>query len=240
MTRILLVAPVGSDMHLGLEQAVAARAVGPATEVIARHLEGVPDSVYVPPEEVFLPPLVEAVERGAAEGFDAIGISCCSDPGLAICRSAVDVPVGAPFEAVSRRLPEVGSLGILYVAVPPIAGESELRGEEWIPALLATYGCASSVGPVLPVPVARPQVDFRADDATPEAVGEALVIAMREAMNTVGIERAREAAARGARAVLPTCTYWAGVLDEVREAIDDVLVLDPIEELARDLEARAG
>ncbi len=239
MSKILIIAPVGSDAHLAVEEAVARTVLDPGTTLVVRHLTGVPPTVYVAPEDVFVPRLVEAVVQGAADGFDAIGISCCSDPGLAECRAAVDVPVTAPFAAVSSRMADLGPVGILYQTVPPAPGESDLTGEEWIPRLAESYGCAEHIVAALPVAVERTPVDYDTPGATPAAVGEALVEQMRSAMDSAGVVAAREAQRRGARAIFPTCTYWSGTLDTVRGAVD-IPVLDPLAELARHLELLAG
>jgi allantoin racemase len=42
---------------------------------------------------------VERVLRAEAEGFDAVFISCCYDPGLIEAREVVDIPVTAAFES---------------------------------------------------------------------------------------------------------------------------------------------
>lgn len=237
MSRILIVAPVGSDMHLAMEERQARAVLDPGTELTVRHIDGVPESIYVSPEEVFLPRLVEAVVRGERDGFDAIGISCCSDPGLAECRAAVSVPVCAPFDAVTSRASELGPLGILYLDVEPAEGESEARGDEWIPELLTYYDREGAVVAALPVHARRPEVDpSRASD--PQAIGEAVVASMTRAMDTIGIAQARLVEAAGASAIFPTCTYWSGTLDRVREAVS-VPVLDPIAELALCLERHA-
>jgi selenocysteine lyase/cysteine desulfurase len=236
MKRILIVAPVGSSMHLPVEQEVARGAVSADTQVVLRHLQGVPESIYVSSEEVFLPRLVEAVTAGEQDGFDAVGISCCSDPGLEQCRAAVDVPVSAPFEAVSKLLPAIGKISILYSSVPPNEGEAELAGEDWIPPLIGRYGCGGGFGPSFAVPVRRPVHDFRTVGATAE--GRALIAAMSEAMDGVGAELAGAAVRQGATAVFPCSTYWSGMLGELRDRLP-IAVLDPLEELARYLELLA-
>ncbi|WP_159501097.1 aspartate/glutamate racemase family protein [Microbacterium sp. 18062] len=238
MTRILIIAPVGSAMHLPIEERVARAAVSADTEVVVRHLDGVPNTIYVPPEDVFLPPLVEAVRQGERDGFDAIGISCCSDPGIEQCRAAVSVPVCAPFDAVTARGHELGPIGVLYMVVDPGPGESDLRGEDWIPDLLERYGRADAVPIALPVPADRPTVAADDPDATPEQIGTALVESMARAISTTGVTQARRAQELGARALFPTCTYWSDTLAGVRQAVD-IPVLDPIAELARCLERHA-
>ncbi len=240
MTRVLIVAPVGSDMHAPIEERIARAAVAADTEVVVRHLDGVPDSIYVSPEEVFVPPLIEAVRQGERDGFDAIGISCCSDPALAECRAAVSVPVCAPFDAVTAAAAETGErVGVLYLVVEPAPGESELRGEDWIPQLLDDYGRAETVVTALPVHAARPRLQADDPDATPEEIGAALVASMSAAIEGAGIEQARLAEAAGAQVLFPTCTYWAGTLEAVRAAVR-VPVLDPIAALAASLERAAA
>lgn len=238
MSRVLIIAPVGSPLHLPIEERVARAAVSADTEVVVRHLDDVPNTIYVSPEDVFIPPLIEAVRQGERDGFDAIGISCCSDPGLDECRAAVSVPVCAPFDAVTERGNELGPIGVLYVVVDPAPGESELKGEDWIPDLLHRYGREDAVPIALPVPADRPAVAADDPDATPEQIGAALVESMGRAITTTGVAQARRAQDLGAQVLFPTCTYWSDTLDGIRAAVD-IPVLDPIAELARCLERHA-
>jgi allantoin racemase len=46
--------------------------------------------------------VVQRVRRAEQEGFDAVFISCCYDPGLAESRELVDIPVTGAFEAGSH------------------------------------------------------------------------------------------------------------------------------------------
>ncbi len=119
MNRILLLAPVGTTMHLAAEAASARRAVRQDTEVEVRHLPTLPETIYVSPVPQLVPELVAAAVAAEAEGFDAIGISCCSDPGLAEVRAAVRVPVSAPFEAARALLPGLAPLSVFFIDVPP-------------------------------------------------------------------------------------------------------------------------
>jgi len=232
--RVRLLAPVGTDLHVAAELRAARRAVRPGTRVEVRHLPGLPATVYVPPEELFVPALVRAAVAAEREGVDAIGISCCSDPGLDAVRAAVSVPVTAPFESACALLPALGPLAVLCVDVPPGAGESEAVGADWVPVLAARYGVADLVPPPYPVPVARPAVE-RGD---PRAVGAALVAAQREGLRRHGPAVARTAETAGARALLPACTYWTGTTG-VLAASTRLPVLDPVEVLARHVEALA-
>lgn len=238
MTRILLLAPVGTDMHLAAEDRSARRAVHRDTRVEVHHLPGLPETVYVPPEELFVPLLVRAAAAAERAGYDAIGISCCSDPGLDEVRAAVSVPVTAPFEAARALLPALAPLCVLYVDVPPADGESDLAGADWVPELAARYGMTHLIAEPQPVPVERPAVERSGGRYTARDVGEALIAAQRRGLGRYGSAVARRAEAAGARGILPACTYWTGTTDALR-SVTRLPVLDPVELLARHTESLA-
>lgn len=241
MTRILLLAPVGLPLHLRPEEATARAAVTPGTTVEVRHLPGLPATVYVPPEGLFVPHLVEAARAGEREGFDAIGISCCSDPGLQEVRDAVAVPVTAPFEAVASLLPALGPLAVLYVDNEIGEGESTLRGAAWVPAIAQRYGVADHLAVTTAIPVARPAVEPGDDSATPGAVGHALLAAQADALRRHGPGALDRARTHGARTALLACTYWTGQTRLLgrRSAGAPLRVLDPVAVLARHAETLA-
>ncbi|RBM06298.1 aspartate/glutamate racemase family protein [Streptomyces sp. PT12] len=238
MTRVLLLAPVGTDMHLPAEERSARRAVRQDTHVEVRHLPGLPETVYVPPEELFVPVLVRAVVAAERAGYDAVGISCCSDPGLAEARAAVSIPVTAPFEAARALLPALAPLCVLYVDVPPGDGESERHGTDWVPELAARYGMADLMTAPQPVPVARPAVERADATHTARDVGDALIAAQRLGLERSGPAAVRRAEAAGARSILPACTYWTGTTDALT-GLTPLPVLDPVELLARHTESLA-
>ncbi|MEU1300204.1 aspartate/glutamate racemase family protein [Streptomyces shenzhenensis] len=238
MTRVLLLAPVGTDMHLAAEEHSARRAVRADTHIEVRHLAGLPETVYVPPEELFVPVLVRAAVAAERAGYDAVGISCCSDPGLDEVRAAVSIPVTAPFEAARALLPALAPLCVLYVDVPPGAGESDLAGADWVPELAARYGMTHLITEPQPVSVPRPAVERTDGRHTARDVGEALIAAQRYGLERHGPAVARRAEAAGARGILPACTYWTGTTDALT-AVTRLPVLDPVELLARHAESLA-
>ena len=62
---------------------------------------GVPATIFLPAASLFLNQLLAAVEQGEKDGFDAVVIACCSDPGLEDAKDLVSIPVTAPMEAAA-------------------------------------------------------------------------------------------------------------------------------------------
>ena len=216
MTRILLLDPVGVDIHGPLEQQVAQRVVGPDTIVEVRNLDGLPATVFVPPVWVVAPRLVEAARKAEMEGFDAIGIACCSDPGLHDVRDAVSIPVTGPFEAMAARVSRTASLqplSVFFNVAPAGPGESPFTWEDWGPALVERYGIDGKLAPSHTINTPRPQVDFAGADAAPADVGAALIDAMRTGLVADGGSALQAAEADGAHSVFLACTYWANLTD---------------------------
>lgn len=52
--------------------------------------------------------VVRAVEEAAKEGFDAVIVGCCFDPGVRVARSEVDIPVVGALEACLQLAPFYG------------------------------------------------------------------------------------------------------------------------------------
>jgi allantoin racemase len=242
MTRLLLLDPVGVDIHTGVEAKVARATVGPDVEVVVRHLDGLPPTVYVPPVPVITPLLAQAASAAQDEGFDAVGIGCCSDPGLEAAKNAADIPVTGPFESLTwlvRREPGLAPVSVFFNVSPPGPGESTLAWEDWGPKLVDRYGATRLFGAAHAVATERPEADFADGSSTdPTTVGDALIKSMRGGLVARGRQALAAAALEGSRSVFLACTYWAGLKQSL--ASDTGLrVLDPIETLATHLAALA-
>ncbi|MEM6848620.1 MAG: aspartate/glutamate racemase family protein [Pseudomonadota bacterium] len=92
--RILVVNP-NSTASMTRKIGEAAGAVAaPGTDIIATNPTGVPVSIEGPYDEALcVAGLLREVEKGVADGADAIVIACADDPGRDACRALVDRPV---------------------------------------------------------------------------------------------------------------------------------------------------
>ncbi|MBM2614795.1 hypothetical protein JIG36_04395 [Actinoplanes sp. LDG1-06] len=238
MARILLIDPLGTDMHAERDRRIAQAAVGPDTEVVVRHLPELPVSAYLPAEDVLISPLLRAVREGDEEGFDAIGIACASDPAVRQAKELVATPVTGPFEAAARIAPSFGRFSVLYPGVASGPGENLPQDANWIRRLARDYGVLDLLGPSAPVPVERPgdEVDSeRGLDPAERAriTGEQVLANMTAAIRTAGPAIAERVWRDGeAQAIFVACTFWSSELDPIRKAVP-VPVLDPIRTLAR-------
>ncbi len=125
--RILLVNP-NSTASMTNKAAEAARAVAAAgTEIVATNPEPgrSPASIEGHADEAAcVPPLLELILQGVADGAEAVVVACFDDPGLYACRSVTDRPVVGTCEAAMLSASMVaGRFGVVSTlprAVPII------------------------------------------------------------------------------------------------------------------------
>jgi allantoin racemase len=161
-------------------------------------------------------------EQAEREGYDAVIMHCCSDPGLEEARRRVSIPVIGPGEATLRAGAILGRrIGMTVPGTDSVAHHSEQVRE---------LGLADRVVGV--EPINRPIGTYAGQD--PKAMTDALVAA------------AERLVARGADVICPSGLAFIPVrvaADEVSERIG-VPVLDPALLAVRSAEtltaARAG
>ncbi|MEX1172553.1 MAG: aspartate/glutamate racemase family protein [Chloroflexota bacterium] len=74
------------------------------TEVDVIHLDGVPANIdYYYPKHLMELAIFDAVRRLEADGYDAVVVGCCYDPGVRVARELVDIPVVGPLEAAMNH-----------------------------------------------------------------------------------------------------------------------------------------
>jgi allantoin racemase len=147
----------------------------------------------------------EACARAAGEGYDAVIMHCCSDPGLYEARRRTPIPVIGPGEATLRAGAVVGrSIGM---TVPSDAA----MAHHW--RQVRDVGVAEHV--VGLEPINRPIGDYARQDAS--AMTDALVAAARRLVE------------RGADVICPSGLAFIPVRVSAREASKrlGVPVLDP-------------
>lgn len=70
------------------------------TDLTISHLSGVPKNIdFYYPRHLIELVVCKAARKLEKQGFDAIIVGCCSDPGVKIARELVDLPVVGPLEA---------------------------------------------------------------------------------------------------------------------------------------------
>ncbi len=98
--RIEFINPFGTEAYDGLIAETLLPCAGSETEVTIRHLRnGPPDIDYYYNKHLMETVVFERVMQAEEEGFDAVIVGCCYDPGVRVARELVDIPVVGPLEA---------------------------------------------------------------------------------------------------------------------------------------------
>lgn len=193
---------VRTDAHLELM-------AQPGVELSVAFLEAGPPSIESRVDEAFaLPSLVAKARRAEADGVDALVIDCMADPGLAILREAVRIPVlGVAQTAMSVATNLAQTFGVVTVldSLAPLIAD-----------LAAIYGYARQyVGTRgISVPVL----------AIESNIGKVQVALAEEALRLVRHH--------GAQAIILGCTGFFGCTRAIQLRLQkegyDIPVIDPL------------
>ena len=232
--RMLLINPLGTDMFDGITVDLVQPHLAADTEVVCRSLAGgVPRTPFLAPPASYHDPLVGAVAAAAGEGFDVVGISCCGDPALADCKAASRIPVTAPMEATAAASTALGPVCIVQRKLPAVYAERmpTQRDNTWMRDMMRGYGMPDERVDFRQVPVSEhPSPEEVTDmvERDPDGLRERILEAMAHAVDGPGIELTGQIAADGrASSVFFACTFWGGLLDNVR-ASTSLNVIDPL------------
>jgi allantoin racemase len=102
--RIAFINPFGTPVYDEIirETLVPYTASGTAVDVI--HLDGVPANIdYFYPKHLMEIAICDRTRRLEDEGYDAVVVGCCYDPGVRVARELVDIPVVGPLEAAMNH-----------------------------------------------------------------------------------------------------------------------------------------
>lgn len=237
--RMLLINPLGTDMFDRITVDLVRPHLASDTEVVCRSLgDPVPRTPFLGPPETFRDPLVDMVRTAAADGFDVVGISCCGDPALRDCRAVSSIPVTAPIEALCATSTTLGPVRVVQRRLPAaFAAEMPTqRSDTWMSDLVRSYGVEDGRVSFDRIPVAEhPSPEVVRDMVTrdPDGLRELILDAMARALDGPGVEVTRQLAAEGQpTSVFFACTFWGGLLDNVRRATQ-LTVLDPLVMVAK-------
>ena len=233
MTRILVLNPLGVDVYDAGTHDVVAAAVSPGTEVEVRSLVGVgvPGTAFLPATSLFMNQLLLAVQQGERDGFDAVVIACCSDPGLEDAKDLVSIPVTAPLEAAVATARGLGRLGIVAPRIASGEGENLPQDANWVRRLVHRYDGESAFAGVWSARAGHPSAEETQRLLVEDPPGlRAAVRAEMSASIDGPAGDAAEAAWRESDATVLffACTLWGGLLGPIRERVP-VPVLDPLE-----------
>ena len=102
--RIAFINPFGTAAFDEIIEDTLVPYAGTGTTVDVIHLEGVPENIdYYYPKHLMELAIFRAVRRLEEQGYDAVVVGCCYDPGVKVARELVDIPVVGPLEAAMNH-----------------------------------------------------------------------------------------------------------------------------------------
>jgi len=103
------------------------------TELVVTNTRGCPENIdYYYNKHIIEMVVFEEVMRAEQNGFDAVIIGCCYDPGVRVARELVDIPVVGPLEATIMMAP--------YYAHDYVLVTDHLKGVPYLRDLVKLYG----------------------------------------------------------------------------------------------------
>ena len=100
MRKIAFINPFGTNLYDEIIAETLIPYASPTTAVDVIHIEAAPVNIdYYWPKHLIEVAVFDRVMRLEEEGYDAIVVGCCYDPGVRVARELVDIPVVGPLEA---------------------------------------------------------------------------------------------------------------------------------------------
>lgn len=98
--RIAFINPFGTFLYDDIIRDTLLPYASEGTLVDIRHIDGAPANIdYYWPKHLIEVAVFDAVMRLEEDGYDAVVVGCCYDPGVRVARELVDIPVVGPLEA---------------------------------------------------------------------------------------------------------------------------------------------
>ena len=132
---IAFINPFGTDRYDQIITETLGPLVMDGTHLEIRNLSGAPVNIdYFWPKHLLEVAVFEECMRLEREGFDAIIVGCCYDPGVRVARELVDIPVVGPLEASLNMASYFGHRATIvtdhHKAVPYIEDLVRLYGQQ--------------------------------------------------------------------------------------------------------------
>jgi allantoin racemase len=133
--RIAFINPFGTDAYDRIIEETLAPLAMPDTRLEVSNTIGAPENIdFYWPKHLVEAKVFEEVMRLEEDGFDAIIVGCCYDPGVRVARELVDVPVVGPLEAALNMASYYGHRPTIitdhHKAVPYIEDMVRLYGQQ--------------------------------------------------------------------------------------------------------------
>lgn len=113
--KIDFINPFGTTVYDELIKETLTHYADEGTELHITHLDACPQDIdYFYSKHIIEAVLFERIMQDEEQGFDAVIVGCCYDPGVRLARELVDIPVIGPLEA-SMQL--AGSFGHSFTIV---------------------------------------------------------------------------------------------------------------------------
>jgi allantoin racemase len=98
--KINFINPFGTPVYNELIRETLTPYARPDTEIVVTHTTNCPENIdYYYNKHIVELAVFEQVMKSEADGFDAVIVGCCYDPGVRVARELVDIPVIGPLEA---------------------------------------------------------------------------------------------------------------------------------------------
>lgn len=112
--RINFINPFGTTAYDELIRDTLSHYCMDGTTLDVTHLDACPaDMDYFYPKHFVEASVLEAVKKAEEDGYDAVVIGCCYDPGVMVSRELVSIPVVGPFEACLNLLSYHGRTAVI-------------------------------------------------------------------------------------------------------------------------------
>lgn len=222
--RIKYIDPISSDIYEERTTRVLTELAPDGVKIDVGNLELPPQyaGAMLSPVPIYLTALVEVTIAAEADGFDAVIIGCCSDPGVSDAQRSVDIPVIGPLQAAAGLAAGQGmEMGILFPDE-----HARRTTHNWVSRNLRAYGLADMVTAIdfIPMHVEGEAPLIGSTDVSAEAVEHRF----RCQLDDHGIDAAKAMVAdHYVDAILFGCTLWGGMISTIADKVD-ALCIDPM------------
>lgn len=133
--KINFINPFGTDIYNGLIHETMSPYLNNGSELVVTNTRECPENIdYYYSKHLIEEAVFESCIQAEKDGFDAVIVGCCYDPGVRVARELVDIPVIGPLEATMQLAPYYGHDYVLvtdhHKAVPYLRDMVRLYGEE--------------------------------------------------------------------------------------------------------------